>query len=185
MKLVISKILIFFTELSFLLFKLRLQYALFRRSAEDSASHHQKLELVFQQRKLRGLLAATPWWVRGHLLLAQLALQNDDIATSYASTQAVMQLVSPASTSFDLARRLLARCFLRRNAAAQAEAMLVELSQKYPSDYEVIEDLAACYVARSAWLEAEREFGKIPFEQLGAEARAALEYVKQSAKNSA
>lgn len=122
-----------------------------------------------------------PYWRGGHLLLARLALNDNDVATAYASVQAVLILGSATDKRGLKARHILARSYLARGQGEHALAEIKKLKETGYYISEVIEDEAACYMAGGDNENAFKTLSQISIENLSNEAKAALQYLKKKA----
>jgi len=126
---------------------------------------------------IRRELRKNPTWIRGHLELAELSLQLNDVATAYASAHAVLQLAS-SGKNFGQAKYVLARAFLRRADAAQALPLFLEANAYLGENLLFKEDLAACYMANEDFAGAYSILSGLPDDKLSSASKAALQFVK-------
>ena len=126
---------------------------------------------------LKSELRKVPYWARGHLLVGERSLAQEDIATAYASAQAVLQLKQSKLTRSG--KLLLSRCYLKRGAFEQAKEILEELHTLYPADYEINEELAACYLPLSNHAKVVELLASIPEAKLSQPAKSALYFSRQ------
>lgn len=146
-----------------------------QRLDPDLASTQERQSRVSTSELLRRLLRQIPYWRRGHLLLGELAIQDDDIATAYAEALAA-QALSGARGKCERSEILLARCYLKRSAFEEARRPLEELVARLPNRWDIREDLGACYIGLQLWAEADTALRAIPEQARSAPAQAALRY---------
>ncbi|MBN8549691.1 MAG: hypothetical protein J0M12_10280 [Deltaproteobacteria bacterium] len=145
-----------------------------RPASEARAISHEKNSY------LRSRLRETPYWKRGHLLLGELSLQEDDVATAYACAKAVGILSAEGASSE--ADTLLGRCYLKRGAFVEATAFLEKGALARPNDSALQEDVAACYIGRGEFKKAAQILSVIPQQRLSVPGHAALLYSKKKSE---
>lgn len=127
---------------------------------------------------LRSWLRRFPFWLEGHRKLAHLSFNRDDIATSYASIQAVLALGQVQVQD----KILLARCYLRRGLNQDAEKLFAEIHNNNPKRIDVLEDLAATLMAQNKMDQARTLIQSVPKELLSGSGQAAREALSRSVK---
>lgn len=128
---------------------------------------------------IRRCLRRYPYWTRGHLVLARFSLDLSDIATAYASLQAVGVLDSGQQHKL-VREHLLARCYLSSGAAGKARDILQSLSheRRIPA---ISEDLAAAQMALGEMKEAQVILEGISADEISQEGKTALTYLRGKA----
>lgn len=126
---------------------------------------------------VRRCLQRRPYWKRGHLTLARLSLQLDEVATAYASAQAALKLNLSGRSSYE-AHLVLGRACLRRGEWSRAIHILERLGASSPPDAAVTEDLAAAYLGAGSYARAAEILSHLPRAQLSAEGLAALSFAR-------
>lgn len=131
--------------------------------------------------ELRSLLVRFPYWRDGHLHLAQVSLQEKDLATAYASTQCFRALVSGRSSAKleSQGRHLLGRCFLAAGDPAQALDHLRMAKLLSPLSGPIAEDEAAALMALGRNSEAAQTLADIPPDNLSFSGSIALGHLKK------
>lgn len=137
-----------------------------RLGVEQEIADELSLSLVSA---LKVRLRKVPYWTRGHLLFASLALKTRDLAGAYAAAQAVKAL-EPQNPD---AEQVLARCYLQSQDPDRALKILESLWARYPSRYDFAENLVACYVALGEKKKAKDLIEKIPEKKRSGELEAA------------
>ena len=123
---------------------------------------------------LRTKLRKYPKWINGHIRLSAQALALRDLETAYASAQAVIALQGPNRSI--AAQRLVAKCFLGRHQPQQAIAILRPVVEKHPNQPDLLEDLAAAYIALGDKAMARPLLERIPSQQRSPEVIAAISW---------
>lgn len=164
---------------------LKMQLEKEREEAGALAALNPELAAGFAERErkskielLRGILQKVPFWLPGHLQLAELSLLQRDIATAYASSQAVLVL-QPKDLERDWAHLHLGRCYLQRG---QLEAALEQFCAISPSGEVGIvacEERAAALLALGRTKDAADCLEAIPLGQRSHSAEAALQYARK------
>jgi tetratricopeptide (TPR) repeat protein len=149
-----------------------------QRLDPDLASTQERQYRLSSSELLRRLLRQVPYWKRGHLLLGELAIQDDDIATAYAEALAA-QALSGSRSMCERSELLRARCYLKRSGFEEARKPLEDLVARLPSRWDIREDLGACYIGLQLWAEAEAALKVIPVQTRSAPAQAALLYAQR------
>ena len=150
----------------------------FQRSDVDRQFLIQSSALAERQRWLREQLRRFPFWARGHLELGSAALQDDDVATAYASAVAALKL-APGGHGAVRASAVLGRAYLRRGEGERAVEMFERCVPHAPGDVGLREDLAAAYLLVGNAVAALEALEAIPLERRSAEALAALAYARK------
>lgn len=141
----------------------------------------EELDLRYQA-KIVELLRGTPYWIEGHLLLAERAIRSNRIEQAFASGQAVLAQ-SPNTMIRNRASLILSRCLLKRGDLESAKAIILELCKNNPKWFGVREDLAAVLIQEGDFARARNELEAIPTEQLSGEGYSALEFLRQKSTN--
>ncbi len=128
--------------------------------------------------RLREILRRFPFWLRGHLDLAHLALANGDVATAYASAQAARSLASPDSREMAQAFHLIAQAFLARGDINGALLHLERARPHLGEEPRYKEDLAAVLMLKGDHAEVVRLLESIDADKLSAQGSAALEFAR-------
>ncbi|RMG41670.1 MAG: hypothetical protein D6719_08040 [Candidatus Dadabacteria bacterium] len=131
---------------------------------------------------LRTILKRYPYWASGHLKFAEIALSSNSIAEAYGAAQAVKQL-SKNSRLRARADLILGRCCLARSSPQQAILYFKEAGNTLGSCPEVIEDLAAAYMACHDYSEAKKLLEAIDPERLSFSGHAALKFLDTKLKS--
>jgi tetratricopeptide (TPR) repeat protein len=127
---------------------------------------------------LCALLRRFPFWLRGHKLLAESALTHDDVGQAYAASQCYRVLAQGDVTASADAAVLVGRCFLRRGEWRTALGYLLHASELAPHEPRVQEEVAAAYILGGDYAQALSQLNSIPIEQMSAEGKAALSFVR-------
>lgn len=125
---------------------------------------------------LRQILRQTPYWKSGHIEFAELCLEQDDVASAYASLQAAQALTPTAKQSLQV-QHLMARCFLKRGNPEKAREMLLPLWTQ-SKQVQVAEDLAAAFMALENESEALKILEACGDSKLSAGSKSALNYLR-------
>lgn len=113
------------------------------------------------------------------MILGEVSFRIGDIATSYASIQAVLQAERSMSAIYsDNITMLLAKCHLARGDLDQTEKLLKPLMDRSELQSEVYENLAACALARGDLIRVRELLEKIAPNDLSLEGHALLEGVR-------
>ncbi len=133
---------------------------------------------------IRRALTRFPYWVSGHRLLAEIALAHDDIATVYASAQAILQL-EPTSREAQL---LLGKVLLRKGSAREAIQVLDQARHQNVNSIDAITVECLREIGAAHMLLGDNARAREVLEALPAEARdpasvAALQYVRAKELN--
>lgn len=116
-----------------------------------------------------------PYWLSGHLFVAEYALANKDVGRAYAAAQAVLAASFRTSSSYrKKAEFILARCHLSKGDASSALALFEDWKLKYSTTAKAQEEIAACLMALSRLQEAHTTLSSINPNRLSQEGRAAL-----------
>ena len=134
------------------------------------------------QAKILELLRRTPYWVEGHLLLAERAIRNNRIEQAFASTQAILAQ-SPDTAIKNRASLILSRCLLKRGDPVSAKSVILDLCKRNPSWPGAREDLAAILIQEGDFMGARSQLEAIPTDQLSGEGHSALEFLRQKSTN--
>jgi len=126
--------------------------------------------------RLRAILRRYPFWVAGHLDLAQLSLVEGDVATAYASAQAARALCDESSRRGAEALHILGQCFLARGEHASALSFFQRAKPLLAGTPKFSEDMAAALMLAGSYREAALLLEAIPETSLSAQGKAALEY---------
>lgn len=127
---------------------------------------------------LRALLRRFPFWARGRVLLAEVSLRNNHVATAYAEAQALRILARRGSHHEATALLLLGRCFLQRGDATSALALLNEAHALRPNDHRIQEERSAAYALLGDRSQALAILLTIPVSHLSAESKAAMQWLE-------
>jgi hypothetical protein len=125
---------------------------------------------------LRQILRQTPYWKSGHIEFAELCLEQDDVASAYASLQAAQALPSTARQALQI-QHLMARCFLKRGNPEKARELLLPLWTQC-KQVRVAEDLAAAFMALENETDALKILEACGDSKLSASSKAALDYLR-------
>jgi len=142
--------------------------------AKSSRSNHTDL--------LRSLLRRFPYWAEGHIIFAEEALSNDEVAEAYASANAALYLGESNPRTRALAEFTLGRCFLRRGDWRSAVEYLSRSKTALPDNHAVTEELAAARILGGDFTAARSLLEAIPSNHISAAGKAALSFTR--AKNS-
>ena len=159
--------------------ELRVQILEWQLKAESRAGKYHSPDDREQLREqlVKKLLRKIPYWSAGHLRLATRALDRNDLALAFASAQAARTVAATSAAQVE-ATRILARCQLKAGEYESARSTLVALRETSPQSWAVREDVAALMIHQGDYRAAAVELGAIPEQDLSAEGRAALEFVK-------
>ena len=146
------------------------------RSHKRSATAAPELRIA----KLRELLRRSPSWSSGHQRLALESLSINQIDSAFISAQAVLQLEG-RGRAVRVARTVLARCYLKRGAPAEARKLINALLADDSMAWDLREDLAAICIQEGEFASAVSELEQIPQDQLSAEGHAALQFARSKA----
>lgn len=131
---------------------------------------------------LRSLLRRFPYWIQGHLEYAEDALSRDSIAEAYASGNAALYLSSSNAHQRAAAHFVLGRSFLRRGDWRSAVEYLSLATTELPSDYSIIEELAAAYILGGDYRSANPLLEAIPANHISAAGKAAHSFVRSKVR---
>lgn len=126
---------------------------------------------------LRRCLIKVPYWSHGHLEFAKLSIQISELAYAYSSALAVLEL-SKDLKERAAAQHVLGKCFLGKSDFDSAQAYLERSAKFLPENFELKEDLAACYMGQKKFAEALNALVAIPQAQLSSSAKAVFEFLK-------
>ncbi len=134
-----------------------------------------------KQERLKQLLRSFPYWSRGHLLLAQLSIKLHDIASAYASAQAVLVL-ERGGTSWHQAHGILGECYLAKSDSRRAissieTALGGDLGENEKLAFK--ENLAAAYLLDENHGKVLELINAIPVDKLSASGVALLRFVRE------
>lgn len=131
---------------------------------------------------LRSLLRRFPYWLRGHLRLAEESLTIDDIITAYSSAHCI--IAGSYSTRNTPLRAegylLMGRACLRRGDWRSCLKHLQTAAELLPGDSRILEEEAAAYMAGDERARALTILQTIPSRKLSVAGRAALEFLLTS-----
>lgn len=127
---------------------------------------------------LRSLLRRYPFWIKGHLLLAEECLNRDAIGCAYASACCVSSLVETNTALMSAAEFLLGRCFLRRGDWQSALSYFQIARLKTPLNYRIHEEESAALILGGNYQEALSLLQAIPEHMLSPEAKAATAFAR-------
>ena len=130
--------------------------------------------------ELKRLIQRFPFWRKGRMLLAELALTTDDVALAYAEAHALKLLAPKGSTAEGHALSILGRCFLRRGDPSTALSLLTDSQRLLPANATVTEERAAALALLGHRSEALALLREIPPQRLSKEGHAALKWLSTS-----
>ena len=133
--------------------------------------------------RLMVFLRATPWWRMGHVRLAEDALLQRDLPLAFASGQAALVLSRTAGQRVGAAL-LVARALLAGGSPVRARAVLEPLRVQHPERFDLIEELAACFLAEGDFAAARTMLEGIPQSSRSASSGAALTYLRNKEQQS-
>jgi tetratricopeptide (TPR) repeat protein len=129
---------------------------------------------------IRKQLRSFPYWLRGHLSLADLSLRSNDIQTAYLSSYAVLTI-----NSHDIrALYYLGKCYLRKNCYEKAvhlfESALKQnaVNEQASLKYLIQEELAASYIPLERFQEAKDLLKCIPEKYRNHSIQSSLSYLE-------
>lgn len=133
-----------------------------------------------QRELLERLLRRYPTWDGGHLLLAELALSQNDIGKAYAAAVCLLQLTksAPSPELASKAELLLGQCFLRRGDWRSALAYLESAKRAALNHNPILEEIAAAQMLGGDYPSALKNLELIPSQHRTPQANAALVFVK-------
>ncbi len=129
-------------------------------------------------KEIKSRLRHTPFWFRGHRLLAELGIEQRELGIAYAAAQA-LQVLARSAQDQARAKGLLGICHLRMGSIARAVSILEEATSALPTDAGLLEELAAAYIAGDQKDRAKAILERIPQECLGQQGKIALELFKR------
>jgi len=136
------------------------------------------VDVDHQETLLRSLLRSAPTWALGHRYLSEVALRVDNIQLAYSSAVIYERLVKNTVAERSAALALLGRCFLRRGECDRSLEYFMNARALAPATAQLSEDIAAAYVLKGMHSEACKELQSINPDELSAEGKAALSFVK-------
>jgi Flp pilus assembly protein TadD len=140
--------------------------------APENQEHHAETNA-----HLRSLLRRFPYWAAGHKRLAELSFAKNDIATAYASAQALRTLAGGDSEHTGQAHLFLGRAFLTHGDWQSSLQHLERAGELLPHNPRVWEERAAAHMAGENYAEAYQILSTVPSSYLTAEGKAALEFL--------
>ncbi|MBX7143386.1 MAG: hypothetical protein K1X79_02965 [Oligoflexia bacterium] len=163
-----------------LLFRVHLQHQ--SEAQQVGAKFAPDFQAVLSEREndwkldtLRRILRRVPFWGRGHLMLARLALARRDVSTAYASAQAALVLLRrPEDRAYT--QLVLGRCYLQRGQLETALQALNLVPFEGVWETEAREEMAAVLLALQRPQEAAAVLEGIPAGRRSQSAEAALRY---------
>ena len=111
-------------------------------------------------------------------MLAELAMQQMDLATAYASAQAVLQLGKASSSMVFRAKLILGRCYLQRGSPEKAREYFEPLLQVREFENIAREELAASLMALGDYAGVISTLSTLPRQDLSQAALTALSYAQ-------
>lgn len=186
-KLISRRVVSFFVTASFRLWHWYQQGA--RKKAFDSRGSHSLIdsnesldfELSYKTEaagRLRNLLCRYPYWYQGHLSLARLALQLDEVFLAYSSAQAAI-LLNPPEKELATAKRLLGTSFVRQGMYQQGIETLKEALSSHRDIVLIKEELIAAHLALDFKEEALEVLNSIPMNERSAEMVSVSNYLSK------
>ena len=145
--------------------------------APDGASAEQK------EAAIRGLLRRYPFWRDGHLSLANIALQRDDVPLAYSSAISARILSADHRQHLRQALFLLGRCFLKRSDWQTSLNYFKEAETLGLNSTALKEDTAAAYILGGKYAEATKLLEEIPAADISPEGKAALSFVRGTGRS--
>lgn len=124
------------------------------------------------------LLRRYPDWSLGHRLLAEDALDRDDVAQAYAASLCYLHLTNHHPSKRGCAYFLTGKCYLRRGDWHTALAHLKHALEDLPSSPPVLEELAAAYMLGGKYSDARSTLEQVSERMLSAQAKAALAFAR-------
>jgi hypothetical protein len=130
---------------------------------------------------LRTLLRRYPFWSEGHRELAEHALASENITLAYSSALSLKSLTPHHRRAQGNAALLLGRCFLKHGEWSQALSYLKDAHALGVRSPRLLEDQAAAHILGGEFKAALECLNSIPLEELSAEGKAALGFVRERA----
>lgn len=127
---------------------------------------------------LRGALRRAPYWIGGHLLAAERAVDAEQFALAYASALTVLEC-ERNPTRRERAALVIGRCLLG-SGRPEAAAPYLESAAERPEFIRAREELAACYLALNELEKGAAVLAAIPADRLSQSGRTALEFVRRT-----
>ncbi len=129
-----------------------------------------------------GLLRRYPFWTTGHRILAQLALDRDDIGRAYASAVCYRALCEAHAKNPSDALFILGQCFLRRGDWQRALEHLERAHELDSERAEICEEIAAAHILAGELYKAKKVLEAIPGDTISAAGKAALAFARSRGK---
>lgn len=136
------------------------------------------LALDRKEASARALLRRFPFWARGHLALAEIALEIENIALAYSSALSYQLLQGGDPGRSREALAILGQCFLKRGDSQRALEHLLHAQALGLRSPRIAEDIAAAHLLRGAYSEAHEILSQIPASKISAAGKAALHFTR-------
>lgn len=140
-------------------------------------SHDDTQSSTDERETLRALVQRFPYWTHGRVILADVSLLHNDVATAYAEAQALRMLAHKGSTHEATALFLLGRCFLQRGEASSAISLFKHAHDLRPNDHRIQEEQSAAYALLGDKTQALAILQTIPPAHLSPESKAAMQWL--------
>jgi len=128
---------------------------------------------------LRRRVKQFPFWVPGHMRIAELALSSRDVTLAYGAAQCVISLARNEAEK-NKGSHLLARALLAGGEPDRALKALSSLSKHAQGDFNIQEDMIACLMALGRENEAIVILERVGWKNLSPEARAIAKHLTKN-----
>jgi tetratricopeptide (TPR) repeat protein len=131
-----------------------------------------------KEASLRALLRRFPYWAHGHLALAEIAIDAENIALAYSSALSCVVLQGGNSARSREALLIVGQCFLKRGDCERALEYMLQAQELGLQTPRLAEDIAAAHILRGGYAEAYEILRQMPANKITAAGKAALGFAR-------